>query len=108
METPYPKSREKGQKKACTTKKTYWGANERTLRTVYEGSIRPRLEYRSAAWSTTAKTNLQTMDKLQNQALRLITGTLRSTPIHAMEKATGIQPDTTPTGSIESKDLYPG
>ena len=69
-----------------------WGANERTLRTVYEGSIRPHLEYGSAAWSTTAKTNLQTMDKVQNQALRLITGALRSSPIQAMEKATGIQP----------------
>ena len=69
-----------------------WGANERTLRTVYEGSIRPHLEYGSAAWSTTAKSNLQTMDKVQNQALRLITGAMRSTPIQAMEKTTGIQP----------------
>ena len=69
-----------------------WGADERTLRTVYEGAVRPHLEYGSAAWSSASKSTLQSVDKVQNQALRLITGAMKTTPISAMEKVTGIQP----------------
>ena len=42
-----------------------------------------------AAWGTTAKTN---MDKVQNQAARIITGSMRSTPIQELETITGLQP----------------
>ena len=68
-----------------------WGANQKTLRTVYESTVRPHLEYGSTAWSTATKTSLQTVDKVQNQALRIITGAMKSTPIAAMEEVTGIQ-----------------
>ena len=54
---------------------------------VYEGSMRPVLEYSSTAWSTTAKTNQQSLDKIQNQALRIITGAIRSPhPSHSWSK----------------------
>ena len=43
---------------------TTWGANEQILKTVYEGSVRPVMEYSSTAWSTTAKTNQQSIDKI--------------------------------------------
>ena len=69
-----------------------WGANEKTLKTVYEGTVRPHLEYGAAAWNSASKTTLQSVDKVQNQALRLITGAMRTTPITAMEEVTGIQP----------------
>ena len=69
-----------------------WGANQKTLKTVYQGSVRPHLEYGATAWSTAAKTNIQSIDKVQNQALRIITGSMKSTPIVAMEEVTGIQP----------------
>ena len=71
---------------------TTWGVSEKILRTVYHGTVRPHLEYGSSAWSTTAKINQQALDKVQNQALRLITGAMRSTPIAEMERLTGIQP----------------
>ena len=71
---------------------TTWGASEKVLTTVYQGTVRPHLEYGSTAWSTTAKTNQQALDKVQNQALRLITGAMRSTPITEMERLTGVQP----------------
>ena len=70
---------------------TTWGASEKILKTVYQGTVRPHLEYGSTAWSTTAKTNQQTLDKVQIQALRLITGAMRSTPITEMERLTGVQ-----------------
>ena len=65
-----------------------WGANQKTLKTVYQGSVRPHLEYGATAWSTAAKTNLQSIDKVQNQALRIITGAIKSTPIVAMDTTT--------------------
>jgi len=71
---------------------TTWGANEKTLKTVYEGSVRPVLEYSSTTWSTTANTNQQSLDKVQNKALRTITGAMKSTPITIMEQTTVIQP----------------
>ena len=54
--------------------------------------MRPVLEYSSTALSTTAKTNQQSLDKIQNQALRIITGAMKSTPITFIEQTTAIQP----------------
>ena len=68
---------------------TTWGANEKILKTVYQGTVRSHLEYGSTAWSTTSKSNQQAFDKVQNQTPRLITG---STQITEMERLTGIQP----------------
>ena len=54
--------------------------------------MRPHLEYSATAWSTAAKSHQQSLDKVQNQALRIITGSMRSAPIKAMEEITGIEP----------------
>ena len=72
----------------CKLAETTWGANEQILKTVYEGSVRPVLEYSSSALSTIAKTNQQSLDKIQNQALRI----MKSTSITFMEQTTVIQP----------------
>ena len=45
-----------------------------------------------AASGTTAKTNMDKMSKVQNQAARIITGSMRSTPIQELETITGLQP----------------
>nr|KAG5706601.1 hypothetical protein BaRGS_005671 [Batillaria attramentaria] len=89
------KAEAKAKRKLAILRKlagTSWGANERILKSVYVGAVRPLLEYGCTAWSTTAKTNQQALDRVQNQALRLITGAMRTTPIQAMERTTGIQP----------------
>ena len=71
---------------------TDWGANERILKNIYVQGVRPHMEYASSAWSSASNTGLQSLDRVQNQALRIITGGIRSTPIQQMEKITGIQP----------------
>ncbi|KAK7103078.1 uncharacterized protein [Littorina saxatilis] len=71
---------------------TNWGASEKTLKTLYEGTVRPQLEYGAPAWSSACKSNLQALDFVQNQALRILTGAMRSTPIKTMESLTGVQP----------------
>ena len=71
---------------------TQWGAAEAVLKNVYIGTIRPHLNYGSTTCSSASKTSNHTLDKVQNQALRLITGSMRSTPIKIMEEITAIQP----------------
>ena len=71
---------------------TAWGADASTLKRLYTGRVRPVLEYGMAAWGTTAKTNMDTMSKVQNQAARIITGSMRSTPIQELETFTRLQP----------------
>ncbi|KAK7093030.1 hypothetical protein V1264_008689 [Littorina saxatilis] len=71
---------------------TTWGATDKILKSVYQGTVRPHLEYGSNSWMTAAKTHLQTLDKVQNQALRLITGAMKTTPIVKMEETSSIPP----------------
>ena len=72
---------------------TQWGAAETVLKRIEDiGTIRPHLEYGSTTLSSASKSAIYTLDKAQNQALRLITGSMKSTPIRVMEETTAIQP----------------
>ena len=71
---------------------TKWVANEKFLKSVYQGNVRPHLEYGYSSQMTAAKTHHQTSDKFQNQALRIISGAMKSTPIQSMEEITNIPP----------------
>ena len=71
---------------------TTWGADAKILKTVYTGSVPPALEYGMAASCTSADSHFDRLNRVQNQATRLITGGMKSTPIQALEEATGIQP----------------
>ena len=71
---------------------TTWGANEKILKGMYNQGIKPHLEYGSSAWSSASKSNLNQLDRIQNQALRIITGSMKSTPIEKMETITEIEP----------------
>ena len=71
---------------------TQWGAAEAVFKNVYIGNIRPHLDYESTTCSSALKTFNYTLDKEQNYALRLITGSMRSTAIKIMEDTTAIQP----------------
>ena len=57
------------------------GTSGNILRKVYQQSIRPHLKYGSAAWCPASNTTLQELDKVQNQALRIMLGAMKSTPI---------------------------
>ena len=71
---------------------TTWGADHQTLKKLYVGRVRPVAEYGITAWATAAKSNFDNISRVQNQAQRLITGAMRSTPIRKMEEITGLQP----------------
>ena len=44
------------------------------------------MDYASTTWGTAAKTNKSRLDKIQNMALRVILGAMKTTPVHDMEK----------------------
>ena len=67
-----------------------WGTNDQTLKKVYTGYIHPVIEYGMTAWCTAAKSHFDRLNIVQNQANRIITGGIKSTPIIEMENATGL------------------
>ena len=71
---------------------TTWGASGKILKQVYQSTVRPHLEYGASAWMTAAQTHQHTLEKVQNQALRIMTGSMRSTPIVKMEQTAGLPP----------------
>ena len=76
-------------KKICGTG---WGADQKVLKKLYVGNIRPVLEYGMAASSTAAKSNFAKLTRIQNQAMRMMTCAMRTTPITSLETTTGLQP----------------
>ena len=76
------------------TQKTGWktgSAAKTVLKNVHIGTIRPHLEYGSTTLSSESKLAIYTLDKVQNQALNLIMGSMKYTPIRVMEETTAIQ-----------------
>ena len=71
---------------------TSWGANSSILTKVYTATVRPTIEYASTTWGTAAKTNKSRLDKIQNMALRVILGSMKTTPVHDMEKTANVEP----------------
>ena len=65
---------------------TSWGADSSILTKVYTATVRPTME-----WGTAAKTNKSRLDKVQNMALRVILGAMKTTLVHDMEKQPSLQ-----------------
>ena len=70
---------------------THWGADHSILKKALHGRVRPVAEYGISAWAPAPKSNFEKVCRIQNQAERLMTGAMRSTPISKMEDVTGLQ-----------------
>ena len=71
---------------------TSWGADKNTLRQLYLGYVRSSMDYSLALQSISSQSTQQSVDTIQNQALRFISGGLKSTPTAACEIHTNIEP----------------
>ena len=88
------KAETRGKARLAIMKKlagTTWGADAGVLKKMYTGRVRPVLEYGVTAWGTAAKSNFDRVSKVQNQATRIITGAMKSTPIQELESITGLE-----------------
>ena len=69
-----------------------WGSDINTLRSLYIGYVRSTLDCNMSLQVSCSKTRQEELNKIQNNALRLISGGLRSTPTAAAEIMTNIEP----------------
>jgi hypothetical protein len=70
-----------------------FGIDQADLRTMYIAYIRSVLEYAAPAWSACmSRTNLAALQRLQNQALRIILGVRLSTRIDALHYEANLPP----------------
>ena len=70
--TQVEKNRTRARQRMAIMKKlagTTWGADEKVLKKLYTGRVRPVLEYGIAAWATAAKSNFNKISRVQNQGM---------------------------------------
>ena len=71
---------------------TSWGADKKTLRQIYLGYVRSAMDYSLTIQAVASKSAAESLDKVQNQSLRLVCGGMRSTPTAACEIDANIEP----------------
>ncbi|XP_073952992.1 uncharacterized protein [Choristoneura fumiferana] len=71
---------------------TSWGVHPTHLRCLYISLIRSRLDYGSFLYGSCANSHLNKLDIVQNRALRICGGFIRSTPIHVMQNELCLPP----------------
>lgn len=69
---------------------TSWGASAHVLRTSVLGLVYPIAEYCASVWLNSAHTNK--IDVQLNESMRLITGTIQSTPLYWLPTLSNIAP----------------
>ena len=64
-----------------------------TQRTIYLQYIRPALEYASPSWSPwISETNMNTLQRVQNDALRAVVGSTATCPVDFLHLETNVEP----------------
>ena len=69
-----------------------WGADRSTLLRLYTSLIRPILDYNAFLFDTISDTHVSSLEAVQNAALRIATGALRTTPTVNLHAETNIPP----------------
>ena len=69
-----------------------WGADRILLLKLYKILIRSRLDYGAAFYASAAPTNLEKLNVIQNNCLRIALGCRKTTPISTMEVEANIPP----------------
>jgi hypothetical protein len=54
--------------------------------------IKPKLDYGCEAYSSACKSLLETLNPIQNSAIRIATGAIRSSPIYSLHSEAGLKP----------------
>lgn len=69
-----------------------WGADFTSLKFIYVALVRSRLDYGCVVYRSAAKSVLDRLDIIQNQALRICLGAVRTSPICALQVEAGEMP----------------
>ena len=80
-----------------------WGRSQDSMKALYSTYIRSALEYASPAWFPwISKTAKQALERVQNEALRIMTRMAKDTPEEFLRLQTGIEPI---TGRLEKNSM---
>ena len=71
---------------------TTWGTSYRTLRLLYTGLVRSRIDYSLPLLGSASDKTMFQLEVVQNSALRLMCGALGSTPASALEILADVEP----------------
>ena len=69
-----------------------WGSDKSTLRQMYLGYVRSTMEHTLALQNICRKSVKKSLDKVQNEAVKFISGGMKSSPIAACEIDSNIEP----------------
>ena len=69
-----------------------WGANKTSLLHIYRATIRPIIDYGSAAYNSALPSIKSKLDQIQAQALRIACGAMRCTSISSIQVECGEMP----------------
>jgi ribonuclease HI len=85
-----------------------WGADQHLLRQLYIGYVRSVFDYSLPLQIIASDTQLSRLDRIQNQAVRFISGAMRTTPTDACEINTDIEPLTLrrERAVVEARERY--
>ena len=68
---------------------TDWGADKKTLLTLYRALIRSKLDYGCAVYGSARQSYLKMLDPIHHQGLRLCLGAFRTTPVYSLYAEAG-------------------
>ena len=71
---------------------TTWGADRKTLRTLYRATVLPILDYGSQVYGSATASILSRLNPIHNEGTRLISGAFRSSPISSIHVENGDPP----------------
>ena len=69
-----------------------WGADRRSLRNLYLATIQSKINYGDFIYGSASKTNLEKLDRIQYEAVRIISGGLKCTPVYTRETELNLLP----------------
>ena len=68
-----------------------WGWGRAELMKLYSAFVRSKLDYAASSWQPwLSPSNVDVLDRVQNRAIRLITGQMQSSPVDALRLESGI------------------
>ena len=79
-------------KKINMLKGVKYKINRKCLEIMYKSFIRPSLEYADIIWDNLLQNDIERLEKIQKQALRIITGITVSAPLEMLYLESGFQP----------------
>ena len=63
--------------------------DRKSLETIYFSFIRPLLEYASVVWNNCTQYESSELEKIQNEAARIVTGATKLASLHSLYTDTG-------------------